>query len=62
MCTFSISLASKSACCLLSLAREVVVAEVVEVVVDEDGVDSVVVAAAFATGFFIYLEKQTGPL
>ena len=38
------------------------VAEAVEVVVDEGGVDSVVVAAAFATGFFMYLEKQTGPL
>ena len=35
------------------------VAEAVEVVVEEDGVDSVVVAAAFAGGFFIYLEKQT---
>ena len=33
------------------------VAEAVEV--EEDGVDSVVVAAAFATGFFMYLEKQT---
>ena len=38
------------------------VVEAVEVVVDEDGVDSVVVAAAFVAGFFIYLEKQTGPL
>ena len=38
------------------------VAEAVEV--EEDGVDSVVVAAAPAAffGFFIYLEKQTGPL
>ena len=39
------------------------VAEAVEVVDEEDGVDSVVVAAAFAFGgFFMYLEKQTGPL